>query len=206
MYTVGYLIPYLTACARRSVCYCEAIIKINALLIIKIKYVFATVQSSAQVLSMECQYAFHVLATPKLRQAHSSPRQATFFHFRTLQTLRQLKKLYSVAKWKGSPAHLAISCRLCRRAAVFGVSRSAFGAFRLPPFSIALNFFEIMLILLLTVDPDYLFGLWQVTVCFLVNCKDRRTGAQPEICNGVCFFGLGAEPPTLERFVFCWKK
>ena len=38
------------------------------------------------------QDAFYVVATPKLRQADASPRQATFFHFRTLQTLRQLKK------------------------------------------------------------------------------------------------------------------
>ena len=40
------------------------------------------------------QYAFHVLAMPKLRQGNASPRQATFFHlrFRTLQTLRQPKK------------------------------------------------------------------------------------------------------------------
>ena len=30
---------------------------------------------------------------------------------------------------------------------------------------------------LLTVDLDDLFGPWQVTVCFLVNCKDRRVGA-----------------------------
>ena len=29
------------------------------------------------------QYAFYVLATPKLRQADASPRQETFFHFRT---------------------------------------------------------------------------------------------------------------------------
>ena len=35
-------------------------------------------------------YGIHVLTTPKLRQADTSPRQATFFHFRTLQTLRQL--------------------------------------------------------------------------------------------------------------------
>ena len=36
------------------------------------------------------QYGIHVLATPKLRQADTSPRQATFFHFRTLQTVCQL--------------------------------------------------------------------------------------------------------------------
>ena len=35
-------------------------------------------------------YGIHILATPKLRQADTSPRQTTFFHFKTLQTLRQL--------------------------------------------------------------------------------------------------------------------
>ena len=65
------------------------------------------------------QCGIHVLATPKLRQADTSPRKATFFHLRTLQTLRKLKKkLHSVAKWKWSPARFATSFR---RAAVLSV-------------------------------------------------------------------------------------
>ena len=95
------------------------------------------------MLDLASQYAFHVLATPKLRQADASPRQATFFILEHCKLYANLKKLHSVAKWKGSAAHFAISCHLCRLAAVFGVFHSAFGAFRLPPFSIALNFFEI---------------------------------------------------------------
>ena len=38
------------------------------------------------------QYAFHVLATPKLRQTDSSPRQATFFILEPCKLYANLKK------------------------------------------------------------------------------------------------------------------
>ena len=75
------------------------------------------------------------------KQTHRHTKQL-FFILEPGNLYANLKKLYSVAKWKGSPAHFSTSYRLSRRTAVFGVSRSAFGALRLPPFSIALNFFE----------------------------------------------------------------
>ena len=93
--------------------------------------------------------SMHFMFWPRRSYAKQTHRHAKklFFILEPSKLYANLKKLRSVAKWKGSPAHFAISCRLCRHAAVFGVSRSAFGAFRLPPFSIALNFFEIKLIL-----------------------------------------------------------
>ena len=42
------------------------------------------------VIEYIAQNGIHVLATPKLRQANTSPGQATFFDFRTLQTLRNI--------------------------------------------------------------------------------------------------------------------
>ena len=80
------------------------------------------------------------------KQTHRHNKQL-FFILEPCKLYANLKKTTQHRQMERGPAHFAISCRLCRRAAVFGVSRSAFGAFRLPPFSIALNFFETKLIL-----------------------------------------------------------
>ena len=82
--------------------------------------------------------SMHFMFWPRRSYAKQTHRHAKklFFILEPSKLYANLKKLRSVAKWKGSPAHFAISCRLCKHAAVFGVSRSAFGAFRLPPFSI----------------------------------------------------------------------
>ena len=138
------------------------------------------------------------------KQTHRQTKQL-FFHFRTLHILRQLKKLYSVAEWKGSPAHFANNCRLCRRAAVFGVSRSAFVAFRLPPFSIALNFFEIILILYWQLNWMTSLVLCKWLYVFWWTVKTAEQARSQKSAMGGCYRALEAEPPTLEKFVFCWQ-
>ena len=80
-------------------------------------------------------------------QADALPRQATFFHFKTLQNLRQLKKTTQrrLAKMESSTfCNQLPSVRACSSVRSFSIS---FGAFRLPIFSIVLNFFELMQIL-----------------------------------------------------------
>ena len=47
------------------------------------------------------QYAFHVLATPKLRQADASPRQATFFILEPGKLYANLKNYTSSPSGKG---------------------------------------------------------------------------------------------------------
>ena len=108
---------------------------------------------------------------------------SNFFHFRTLQTLRQLKKNYAASPSGKGVQHVSQPAAVCA-----GVQQCSEFFAQLLVSSIY-HLFVLHWIFwnnantLLTVDSDDLFGPWQVTIYFLVNCKDRRAGALPEICN-----------------------
>ena len=132
-----------------------------------------------KVCEQACQFAFHVLVMPKVRQAELWPHQATFFNLECCKLYANLKKLHSITKLvevESSTFHNQLS--IVQACSSVQSSLLSFYAFRLPPFIIVLNFFKIIQITLLAaVDSDDLFGLslppCQVTVCFMVNCKQR---------------------------------
>ena len=77
---------------------------------------------------VRCLYAStEPVIWPRRSYAKQTQRHAKqiFFILEPCKLYANLKKLHSVAKWKWSPERFATRCRLCRRAAVFGVLRSA---------------------------------------------------------------------------------
>ena len=139
------------------------------------------------------------------KQMHRHAKQFLFIS-KACNLYANLKKLHSVARWKGSSARFATSNRLCWCASVFGVFCSALDAFGFPPFSSALNFFKNNANTSLTVDSDDLFGAWQGLYGFMVNCKDCRAGTYPEICSGGLIGGSDGRAPSAQKFCIFFAK
>ena len=161
-----------------------------------------------QYATIELRYTMHSMFWPRRRsyakQTHRHAKQ--LFFILEPKFYPNFKEIHRVSKWKGSLAHFATSFHLCRRAAVFGVSRSVFGTFRLPPFGIANHFFEIMLILYWQLTWMTSLVLGKRLYVFWWTVKTAEQVRSQKSGMGGCYGDLAAVPPMLKKFVICWQK
>ena len=152
------------------------------------------------------QYAFHVLTTPKLRQTDSSPRQATFF-------ILEPSKLYAYLKnHTASPSgkrvqHISQSAAVC----VDVQQCSEFFAQLLVPSVYHLLVLHWIfwnnantLLTVVTRMTSLVLGKWLYIFWWTVKTAEQVRN-QKFAMRG-CYGGVGAELPTLEKFVFCCQK